>query len=128
MRSARRNQHKHRTAAIELAVLRCRTFAFIPMQGPGCPRQNDDGFTPAQVVMISAHGSPSSGGEVHISNVIDEVERFGWHGKAEAARVAGIGEFQYLNFHGYLLAIMEGIGTLREGGFIDICAENGQEG
>ena len=83
-------------------MLRGLSLALVPMQRPLGSRQDDDGFTPSQVIVISAHGLRLGGCQVYVGHTPYERERFRWSSEAEAPRVSAIGKLGDLNlrFHG----------------------------
>ena len=60
---------------------------------------------------------------MQVCNSAQEVECFGWRGKADAAYISLVVELGYLDLHVYLHAIIAAICSLRECVFMDAASE-----
>src|SRR5579863_2049369 len=74
-------------------------LAFVPMQRPSGTGQEHDGLAAAQMKMIPADCSGRCRSKMKVIDPAQEGESFGRHGKAFAARVAAVFEFQDFKLH-----------------------------
>lgn len=99
MRAAGGDQHEHACAALEGVLMKRGVSPFVPVQRPARAWQKNKRLALADVIVIAANRAGQRGGQMHVGNAAEKVERLCRKREPITALISGIAQLRYLEFH-----------------------------